>query len=473
MFHDGDLQSGIAIAIREAKSVVCFIRDDDTESSTWENEWLQEDTISQLLAANAVLLRLQAGSEEAGFLSAFCHVQQVPSLIVIHNGQLREGLVTGVKKEDFIIRLQRAFGENAVSTSTSSSSASTNPTDTQTPFSQPATNSPLPSQPPIPPTPTPAPDEPAEQTASPAPAISSSLQTAQTLGNEGTATIKDRGKQRAEPEAEAEASTPNANAPARANWLAEQRQRQQDSRRERERVLAQIEADKAERKAKRENERKERIEREKGVEAKGAVPIRGDALKKRSSAETAKLQVRLLDGGTIRDTFPSDGNLIANVRPWIDSNLDTKAPYTFKQILAPQPARSISMSEEQETLQDLGLLPTATLVLQPVSSYAEAYGTSASTGGILNVPYNVVAGTYGFVSGTLTGAARWLRGGTYEEPGPNGQILGESHERHAPQNAATVAQGVRVRTLADQRADRGEDQQFYNGNSLDFQPDDR
>jgi hypothetical protein len=168
------------------------------------------------------------------------------------------------------------------------------------------------------------------------------------------------------------------------------------------------------------------------------------------------------------------------VRSWIDSALETNAPYTFKQILAPQPARSISISEEQESLRDLGLLPSATLVLQPVQSYTDAYGSSANQGGLLNLPYNAVTGAYGLVSGTLTGAARWLRGGTYEEPGPDGHVLGEQEEitaeetapqTTAPINAANTTGGARVRTLADQRADRGEDQKFYNGNSLDFQPD--
>jgi hypothetical protein len=38
---------------------------------------------SQLLATKAVILRLQAGSQEAGFLSAFCPIDRVPSLVVI------------------------------------------------------------------------------------------------------------------------------------------------------------------------------------------------------------------------------------------------------------------------------------------------------------------------------------------------------------------------------------------------------
>jgi hypothetical protein len=39
--------------------------------------------VSQLLTAKAVILRLQAGSQEAGFLAAFCPIGEVPSLVVI------------------------------------------------------------------------------------------------------------------------------------------------------------------------------------------------------------------------------------------------------------------------------------------------------------------------------------------------------------------------------------------------------
>jgi hypothetical protein len=311
-------------------------------------------------------------------------------------------------------------------------------------------------------------------------ASTSPLTTAQNLREERTASTKAKGKQRADTQADTPPTNTNTDAPSRANWLAEQRQRQQDSRRERDRVLAQIEADKAERKARREEEKRERLEQEQGHV--GSTTPR-ERPSKRSNAAFTKLQVRLLDGGTIREQFSSEATITEHVRPWIDSNLETKAPYTFKQILAPQPARSISISEEQETLQDLGLSPSATLVLQPISSYAEAYGSAGSAGGVLSLPYNAVTGAYGLVTGTLGGAARWLRGGTYQEPGPDGQVLGEHQEQllqeSAAQSAAPSAQaasttgGMRVRTLADQRADRGENQQFYNGNSLDFQPDDQ
>lgn len=122
MFHDGDLQSGIALALSQSKLLACFVTgphasiyllwhgwlmrmvkpDGAQESSLWEEDYLQDDTvyacahcstktwliqafgqINPLLSSKAVLLRVESGSQEAGYLSAFCAVSTVPTLVVI------------------------------------------------------------------------------------------------------------------------------------------------------------------------------------------------------------------------------------------------------------------------------------------------------------------------------------------------------------------------------------------------------
>jgi hypothetical protein len=402
--------------------------------------------------------------------------------------------VKGTSQEQFNSRLQRALGED--SEPALSSPSITTPIAAQAQSSQPEpTSNTTPTAPIDRPAPAPAPapvpaaapvpaSAPAPVVASPRPAVappavsqstpSQPSTTPQSPHNERPTQTESKGKQRAEPEPAP--SKTNTTSTSRSDWIAQQKQKQSDSRRERDRILAQIEADKAERKARREEERRERLQEQGTTQSTTQSTVPQDRTSRRSNAAFTKLQVRLLDGATIREQFPADATITEHVRPWIDSHLETKAPYTFKQILAPKPARSISISEEQESLRELGLLPSATLVLQPIQSYTDAYGSAANNGGLLSLPYNAVTGAVGLVTGSLTGAARWLRGGSYEEPGPDGHVLGEQSEtpqaEATPQtvNAATTG-GTRFRTLADQRADRGEDQQFYNGNSLDFQPD--
>lgn len=44
-------------------------------------------TLGDLLAEKAVILRINASSQEAGFLSAFCSLNEIPKLVVIKYGR--------------------------------------------------------------------------------------------------------------------------------------------------------------------------------------------------------------------------------------------------------------------------------------------------------------------------------------------------------------------------------------------------
>lgn len=405
--------------------------------------------------------------------------------MVDSNGQLRETLTSGTEHEDFRERLCKALGEEKIEHPVPRApvpppAAQSNSSNTY--MIPPAASRPIPQAPTPRSRPIPA------STSSPAPAStpvqpnSVPLATAQGIRREHELASKAKGKQREEPAPDTSAPAPApAKDRARADWLAQQRQRQVQAKGEKERILAKIELDKAERKARQEEEK--RLRSNQAAESEPIPETQSSRSTRLSDAKTANLQVRLLDGGTIRNQFPADATLTHDIRPWIDSNLESKAPYTFKHILPPHPARVISMSEENSTLRDLELLPSATLVLQPVSNYTDAY--SGGPDGMLALPYNaalgaygLVTGTVGVVTGTLGGAARWLRGGTFNEQtignhDAGGQVLGQSGDevgkRQQQGGIASSRPSAKIRTLADQRAER-EDQEFYNGNSLDTQP---
>lgn len=139
-------------------------------------------------------------------------------------------------------------------------------------------------------------------------------------------------------------------------------------------------------------------------------------------------------------------------------------PYNLKLILTPSPIRSIEASEEELTLSDLGIVGSCTLVMAPVKGYVESY-TGNTAGGILGSAvsggYNLVSGTAGFVFG---GVKNILGYGQPSNAPPPPSSSG-------PAASENDASKVRVRTLADQRAEadkRGN--QFYNGNQLNFEP---
>lgn len=117
----------------------------------------------------------------------------------------------------------------------------------------------------------------------------------------------------------------------------------------------------------------------------------------------------------------------------------------------------------------------------PVRGYVDSYAGSGMGGGLLGGVGGIVSGGYNLVSGTagfVLGGVRSLLGyGSSESADQHtptstsrGHTVGGGQE-HQHRDQAVPAKNVRVRTLADQRAEASKkDQQFYNGNQLNFEP---
>ncbi|KAL2435664.1 hypothetical protein ABEF95_005325 [Exophiala dermatitidis] len=256
----------------------------------------------------------------------------------------------------------------------------------------------------------------------------------------------------------------------RAEYIKMQREREQKQREERERIKAQIKADREERR---------RLDEMRKHNSTSTTKDHQNTSPSTSKPTTTKhteirLQVRTFDGSTLRATFQPSSTISADVRPWIDSTTSTAAPYNLKLILTPLPNRTIEASEEDMALSDLGVVGSCTLVMVPVKGYVESY-TGSTPGGILGAGYNLVTGTAGMV----LGGVKSLLG--YNNNNPTGAALSSATDQAGAgpsssggkERDSTATRNARVRTLADQRAEsQGRDQQFYNGNQLNFQPKD-
>ncbi|TLD06770.1 hypothetical protein E2P81_ATG10390, partial [Venturia nashicola] len=122
MFHEGDLQDGISEAIQQQKLVACFVRKDGDETSAlWEREWFTgghrtasgfepTPSIPTVLHFKTILLRIDHGSKEAEFLSAFCPIDHVPTLVIIKNGTVVEKLEGDIGYEQWAKRLTKGCG---------------------------------------------------------------------------------------------------------------------------------------------------------------------------------------------------------------------------------------------------------------------------------------------------------------------------------------------------------------------------
>jgi flagellar motility protein MotE (MotC chaperone) len=403
--------------------------------------------VSSLLEQKAVVLRLEAGSTEAGFLSAFCTIEHVPTFVVIQNGQLQEQLTSGISKDDFINRVRKVLGASPI------------PGTAQP--AAPSQSSPVPAQT----------SSPAERTPVTTPAPSTSPTS--------TPSAKAKGKQRAtEPESKPKGAPASAAQQEQRNALRKKKQEEKD---ELARIKARIEADKAGRKAEAEARKAER-EKQSQSTPTTSQPLRSTSTRG-SQAKDVHLNVRLFDGRTVRSTFPRTAKLQDDVRPWIDQEFAARAehpgerlpPYLFRQILAPLPSKELSMSDEDQTLGDIDLAPSATLVLIPVKGYTDAY-SGGGGGGIVGSATGAVTGLVGGVFG-LAGSALGFVGSTVssvlgggagtpqssQEQSTAGRTVGDSQQQQQDEAGAS---SVRVRTLADQRAREPRSQQLYNGNQV-------
>ncbi|KAF4979366.1 hypothetical protein FZEAL_4407 [Fusarium zealandicum] len=443
MFYQGTLQDGISTAVDQQKLVVCLVTDETEESTTWENEFIPDESLSDLIKDHAVALRLEAGSEEAGYLAQIFPLPRTPTLVVIKNGELKEYITPGTSKEDFLRRVQSAFN----STSQSSSSAA----------SQPATSSA-----------STAPTEPervttADQSSPPTMPPSTSDNVRRILAERATRlqaqkeemerkAKEDRTKAKEKAKVEAEAGLNTDNARAHKQAEAVKKRKQKDSE-ERARILKRIEDDKAERRLRAEEREKQRADSLKGGDVASSLvnaPETKLPSMTRPGGMTA-LQVRLFDGSTLRSRFKTDSPL-KEIRGWVDeSRTDGTQPYKFKQVLTPLPNKNLDETEEDKAIGELGLSPSSTLVLIPVKKYTSAYDESSQ---------NIFSRFLRFILSIFT----WFFG-IFGFGEGRGAARGSADRDDAP---STSREQSRIRGFQNPNDQR--DQQLYNGNSLNFEP---
>ena len=275
-------------------------------------------------------------------------------------------------------------------------------------------------------------------------------------------------KVKAEARRESMEAAPDSTKAKQASYAQQERKRHTEAKLERERILRKIENDKQARREK--EELRQQLAK---AEAEGNDGV-GGLVDRQLSSEVAgprpsmskdcAVQVRLLNGTMIRSRFLADKTLRTDVRAWVDQQRpDGDTPYTFKQILTPLPNRAITISEEEESLQLLGLTPSATLVMVPVQGYTAAYaGDPGLVTKAFFAGYSVVSAGAGIITGVL-GTVLGL--GQVPPQGPDPPV------QAAPVHSGTIGRGtgneINIRTLNQQREGHN-DHQLYNGNQVSF-----
>ncbi|RDL36055.1 uncharacterized protein BP5553_06667 [Venustampulla echinocandica] len=467
MFYQGDLQSGISKAVQESKLVACFVTDNGEESQLWEQEFLGDPTVNTLLADQTVILRLGATSQEAAYLAEIYPLPKTPTLVVIKNGELKEYITSGTPKDVFLRRISLLLQPG--NPDTPMASATTNITENSAPAA-PIAQQPFLSQTArISSSTTQARDD--TSSVDPRPRVGANHldDAARTESKKKEQNAKDDDKHTSETDAGREPSTEaNPQGPQKAadmKYALLQKKRQQEARDERARILKRVEDDKIARRTREAKRKADATRSKEESESKATTTTSSSSKRPSTQYSECALQIRLFDGATIRSRFPSGASLKAEIRPWIDENQEGDTPYTFKQVLTPLPNKDISISEEEQSLQSLGLSPSATLILIPVSGHVPAYGGGNATGFL----YGAASAGYGLIASIISPITSFL--GSFFWGGTTGSAQETTADGPSP---ATSSSRINVRTLGDQRAGQ-DDQQFYNGNAvgneLEFPPE--
>lgn len=459
MFFTGTLQEGISKALQESKLVVCFVTDEEEESRTWENEFLADEAVAPLVEKDAVSLRLSAGSQEAGYLAAIFPLPKNPTLVIIKNGELKEYISAGTSKDEFVRRVSGAFHAQAAGATTATTG--TPSSESQTPGEKTPASSGTPSSL-------------EQQGQSSVAAATHEVEVRRQAARKEREALEKRRREKEEQEQQAQDPVKAKQNDAKKKAAQQLAERQRQAREDRARVLKRIEDDRAERKAREENNRAAReMERRAaaGEDVEEVTAAAGEPAPtgmSRRQHDQCALQARLFDGSTIRTRLPAKATLSRDVRKWVDeTRTDGSQPYSFKVILTPLPNRSIDpATEEDQTLEELGLTPSSTLVLAPVDRAVPAY--PSINAGLYNPVSHLIAAVLAFIGGILGSITGAVTGsGSAGDNGDSGagQQATQQDRSQGHTTGRDGASASRVKGFQNPE-DRKRDQQLYNGNSV-------
>jgi hypothetical protein len=286
------------------------------------------------------------------------------------------------------------------------------------------------------------------------------------------AEAKRQGAEKGKAKAEAGASVPKKT-DEQSKHAAALKKKQREAREERERILKAIEDDKVARKVQKEEvaaARRLSMASEKPDLASFA-PITQVLSSAGRLSEHCAIQARLFDGSTIRNRFSSSDTL-SHVRKWVDENRgDSKEAYCFKVLLTPLPSKTIDVTEEDKSLQELELAPSATLILLRVPKFRVAYSTSPRPAAGVpqgNIFQRLIAFFLAIITGFFSTVTAFFST-LVSTAGPSATPEASTSRATGSQSqAAADAARRRAGRIAgvDHTDGRRNDQQFYNGNSV-------
>ncbi|KAG0338319.1 hypothetical protein BG000_004227 [Podila horticola] len=400
-------QGSVAEAVQTANAdgtvlLVCVVQDNvpESDSGRFEARFRKELVLTTLIEENLISLKLVRDSPDGMMFGQIFPIMVVPALYLIRNGLLTDFMNSSVDEDQMLERIQKAINGHSQIPPPPAISSPAPPAAAP----QPSASTPTPE---ASPSPTVAPAPVATHVVEPvSPAAPSSSSTSSIPSTPSASTaapkvdqaeelkelMKQRKLWREKEEKEHPPSPPKKAAKQREldrrssskvltsaqRELADKQNKklkdqiEKEKREEAEykkRVKQALEEDKARRRAEREKAQAALTASQSSSSLSG--PRDQEAPEVLLPHESSRLNIRLFDGSSIRNTFKATDTL-EQVRKWINENQEgDENAYNIVQLI---PARTFA--DETKMLRDLELCPSATLVLKEIASSSSAYGGS-------------------------------------------------------------------------------------------------
>ncbi|KAF9900485.1 hypothetical protein EC991_007295 [Linnemannia zychae] len=507
-WFDGSVATAVQRANTEGSVLMVCLLQDNTEGSDshiFESRFSNEDVAAELAGMNLIPLKLIKDSTDGMMFGQIFPVMVVPALYLIRNGMLTDFMNSSVDPDQMLERIRKAVAGHSQIPPPPASVASTPaavppPTTPAVPaeaLASPAVNS-------LPTTtvtgsesatiassnaaPAPAEQAPADPTvgsssSSPASTRNAPARTA----NQAEALkelMKERKLKREKEERDAikqreidRRSSSKALTEAQKELKDKQAKKlkdqiEKDKREEieyKKRVKQALEEDKARRKAEREKAQAAiaassaqsspldspiMLPSDIRAQNSGLLQARNDAAPA-LAFESSRLNIRLFDGSSIRNTFKATDTL-EQVRDWINANQEgDENAYNIVQLI---PSRTFT--DESKMLRDLELCPSATLVLKKTATSSSAYGGSGDGA----VPTLI---GYGWSALGLAGKLASTAYNTVSSYNPLAASNANTSNSSSSGSGSGDAQSDHTsRSAADKKKDR---ETNYNGNSTSLE----
>ncbi|KAF9540065.1 hypothetical protein EC957_004662 [Mortierella hygrophila] len=506
----------VATAVQKANTdgsvlMVCLVQDsiEGSDSHIFESRFTNEAVAAELAEMNLIPLRLIKDSTDGTMFGQIFPIMVVPALYLIRNGMLSDFMNSSVDPDEMLERIRKAVAGHSqippppapVTPAPAVASTPISPAVPVQPLASPAVRaqptSAVSESVSTSVTPTPSTPVPTPAAASQVPVIasvdsSSSASTrnapARTI-NQADALkelMKERKLKREKEEREAEKkreldrrSSSKTLTEAQADLKEKQAKKlkdkiEKDKREEieyKKRVKQALEDDKARRRAEREKAQAAIaasaaqsspldspviLPSDIRAQNSGLLQARNDAAPA-LAFESSRLNIRLFDGSSIRNTFKATDTL-EQVRSWINANQEgDENAYNIVQLI---PSRTFT--DESKMLRDLELCPSATLVLKRTATSSSAYGGSGDGA----VP--TLMG-YGWSALGLAGklASSAYNTVSHYNPLSVANAIPPSSSTGGGSSSSSSAQSARSsQTAADKKKDK---ETSYNGNSTSLE----